>query len=521
MTKIAIVIQGPSDYVHEVKNAWKDFKDDIIFSTWEGSEKEYTTDDIVIFNEMPSVIGYWNFNLQKISTYNGLLKAKSYGYTHAIKVRSDYLPTNAKEFIKILNPDKINVLLWDYTTYLWSSFPSLNGYFTDHLVFGPIDEMIELWDIKDNFCSSQIMLTWSYISKLKNKIEINYFLPDLNENNNLFYIKPMATSPYGFNEYKTIFSDRILRGRYESEWFKTTCSGRLNYMKSPEETKKYMNDKYLNFLRYYNPLPKITILDDNKNDINFEEIIYPKNKLEIVSDKNNISGEYVISANKIYSNAAIMIEYLKKINTIYDGTNQKYDYHSNNTITWANPGNFRESGYKKGTECISHSDILLTKDEFFWYPQKNGVVDIDFLEIGFDSLLENFDNNAIGIIVDPIKCYLDELPNKRNILKVNKVITGNKIINTKVKILNSYIDMINIGDFLIEKNIRKIQYLQINIREYNIPSGIYNYISNLPVVYHPKKINFQNENDDILDLYYKIGYILVQHNDTSITIEKK
>lgn len=354
--KIAIVVQGPSLYVEEVKNAWKDFKNNLIFSTWKGSENEYDKNDIVIFNDEPQNRGYCNFNLQKISSYYGLLKAKSLGYTHAIKIRSDYIPTNAKKFISILKLDKLNFLLWEYTSFLWLQFPTFNGYFADHIVFGPIDEMIELWDIKDNFCSTQTLVTWSYVNKLRNKIDIHYFLPDLNKDNDLFYMKSAPGSEsFGFYSYNNDFG-RNLKGRYESYFqnFLRNSNGHSEYTKTPEETKKFMNDKYLNFLKYYNPLPKITIIDNTNKD--FKDIIYPINKIEIVSNINNITGDYVILSEKITSNATIMIEYLKKIKTFYNGV--KHDSNCDN------PGNFSEPGYKKGTESDGQSDIL-TIEEFY------------------------------------------------------------------------------------------------------------------------------------------------------------
>jgi len=282
--KIAIVIQGTSDYVPEVKNAWKNFKDDLIFSTWKGCEDKYSENDIVIFNKEPNSPGPFNFNYQKISSYNGLKKAKELGYKYALKIRSDYLPTNDKEFIKLLDFNKLNFLMWNYTSFLWLSYPSLNGYLDDHFSFGPIDEMIELWDIKDNFCySPEIMLTWSYISKLKNKISLNLILNKLNNNNNIFYIKFNNSSPTNIfaHNKKTNQFGKELYGRYESVF-------NLNkeYIYETIKIGKFLNDNYLKFLKYYVSLPKITIL--NENDCELNNIIYPEKKLEIVSDNNNI-----------------------------------------------------------------------------------------------------------------------------------------------------------------------------------------------------------------------------------------
>lgn len=310
--KIAIIIQGASKYVQEVKYAWRHFKDDLIFSTWKGEENEYDINDIVIFNEIPDISGPFNFNYQKTSTYNGLLKAKELGYTHALKIRSDYLPTNATEFINLLELDKLNFLMWDYTSFLWLDYPTLNGYIDDHFSFGKIDNMLKLWNIDNIFCHSpEIILTWSYISKLKD-VELNFILNNLNENNDLYYIKfnnKDYNNTFAHNDINTNFGNRILYGRYESVFKNNT-----EYTKSYNEVKKFINDNYLNFLTYYNPLPKITIFSNS--NIEFD-ILYPKHKLEIVNNIDNITGDYVICSDKLENTSTLIIEYFKKKNIMY------------------------------------------------------------------------------------------------------------------------------------------------------------------------------------------------------------
>jgi len=51
----------------------------------------------------------------------------------------------------------------------------------------------------------------------------------------------------------------------------------------------------------------------------------------------------------------------------------------------------------------------------------------DFIEIGtcdYHTLLEGCNTNQKGISVEPIKTYLDNLPNKLNVIKVNAAITS-------------------------------------------------------------------------------------------------
>ena len=51
---------------------------------------------------------------------------------------------------------------------------------------------------------------------------------------------------------------------------------------------------------------------------------------------------------------------------------------------------------------------------------------LDFLEIGtsdFDTEIEKSDNECIGMSIEPIKYYLDKLPEKNNVLKINCAIS--------------------------------------------------------------------------------------------------
>jgi tetratricopeptide (TPR) repeat protein len=94
------------------------------------------------------------------------------------------------------------------------------------------------------------------------------------------------------------------------------------YNNDYENSKKYfdlcfaLNDienqdtKYLNDYRYYYILPKISIL----GNVDIVDLIYPEDKLEIIYDKKEITGEYVILSENIISRSTIMIEYLNKLN---------------------------------------------------------------------------------------------------------------------------------------------------------------------------------------------------------------
>lgn len=54
-------------------------------------------------------------------------------------------------------------------------------------------------------------------------------------------------------------------------------------------------------------------------------------------------------------------------------------------------------------------------------------INYDFIEIGtsdYDTEIEKCDLNTYGISVEPMKIYLDKLPDKPNVIKVNKAISN-------------------------------------------------------------------------------------------------
>ena len=53
-------------------------------------------------------------------------------------------------------------------------------------------------------------------------------------------------------------------------------------------------------------------------------------------------------------------------------------------------------------------------------------MDLDFLEIGtsdFDTLIQNSDNNTVGICIEPLKIYLDKLPDRDGWIKINAALS--------------------------------------------------------------------------------------------------
>lgn len=179
--KKCILIQGPSNHVNEIKSSFKDH--DLIFSTWCGEESKYEESDIVIFNDHPPYPGHANFWHQKISTLNGLLKCKELGYTHVLKIRSDIISTK-NDIFELFDDNKLNFLCWHYH----EVYPNCKGYLVDYFMYGCVDKMIKMWDIKEMFCKvPEVVLTESFIQNL-NEIP-NFILYDMKNDYELYWIK--------------------------------------------------------------------------------------------------------------------------------------------------------------------------------------------------------------------------------------------------------------------------------------------------------------------------------------------
>jgi hypothetical protein len=96
--------------------------------------------------------------------------------------------------------------------------------------------------------------------------------------------------------------------------------------------------------------------------------------------------------------------------------------------------------------------------------------DLDFLEIGtsdFDTLLQSAPDELIGMSVEPIKKYLDNLPAKANVTKVNAAIKAKNRDETcqVYYITDNVIDDHSLPSFLKGCN---------SINEYNLQHNLLN-----------------------------------------------
>lgn len=191
----------------------------------------------------------------------------------------------------------------------------------------------------------------------------------------------------------------------------------------------------------------------------------------------------------------------------------------------------------------------------------NFLDDLDFIEIGtshFETLIQNSENFEKGISIDAVKYYVDALPNKHNVKKINIGISDKNdtayiyyippnIINLLelpvwfygCNSLNCYhpyhienklekyvtIEKINIiptYELFYKNKVRKVNLLKIDTEGHDhiILHSLYNYIKYLPKIFYPNKIIFEvqvdaNKNnlektDNIIKLYEGIGYKLIK-----------
>lgn len=183
MNNFCIVIQGPSTYVEEMKIAFDGIAP-LVFSTWVGEENKYKETDVVVFNNFPDVKGAGNTNYHKVSTLNGLLKAKNLGYTRVLKLRSDMIPTHPRKFISLFDNDKLNFFSWHFVP-----GTEVYAYVVDYFMSGNVDDLIKMWSFEMRQVRiPEIMLTNSIIKNFE-EAEINYVIHDLSSDNNVHWVK--------------------------------------------------------------------------------------------------------------------------------------------------------------------------------------------------------------------------------------------------------------------------------------------------------------------------------------------
>ena len=125
----------------------------------------------------------------------------------------------------------------------------------------------------------------------------------------------------------------------------------------------------------------------------------------------------------------------------------------------------------------------------------------DFIEVGtsdFDTLTQDATDNCIGLCIEPIKFYLDRLPNKPNVKKINSAISFDGKVGRD-----------------------KVCYIPLKtIQKHNMPLWLRGCNSMGDYHYQHKENNLQSL-VEIIDVdTIPLGDIFDQHNVDTLTILK-
>lgn len=143
--EVGIVLQGPTVYVEPMVECYRR-ANHVIWSTWE-DEPEANIKAIkesgIKLNlvKKPVHTGYWNINLQCLSTYTGILElAKDPSLKYFVKIRSDIVVDDIERFIEevrsVISQNPIAFL--GYVDYE-------GGYLLDYIVAGSLSAMLTFW----------------------------------------------------------------------------------------------------------------------------------------------------------------------------------------------------------------------------------------------------------------------------------------------------------------------------------------------------------------------------------------
>lgn len=197
------------------------------------------------------------------------------------------------------------------------------------------------------------------------------------------------------------------------------------------------------------------------------------------------------------------------------------------------------------------------------------LVNYNFIEIGtsnFDTLIEKADDDTIGISVDAVRYYINQLPEKPNVKKINigisnkntnldvyyipeKVIDENQLPkwfkgcncignyhplhikhNVSDLCIVENVEVITCYELFYKNKVKNVKFFKIDTEGHDciILESLYYYIFYLPSIFYPEKILFEsNENinpgdvDKIIYLFCNLGYKLQSRSYDTILVYQK
>ena len=136
----------------------------------------------VVFNTPPKTIlnHSHSLDLQRVSTMNGLIRAKELGFGRVLKWRSDMIPTNPQRFLECCREDSFNI---------HSFHKHQMGYITDFFMEGEVDDMIRLFSFPPvKYGYPEEALTEQFFANGLDK-RVHYLVEDINEENDVMWLK--------------------------------------------------------------------------------------------------------------------------------------------------------------------------------------------------------------------------------------------------------------------------------------------------------------------------------------------
>ena len=194
------------------------------------------------------------------------------------------------------------------------------------------------------------------------------------------------------------------------------------------------------------------------------------------------------------------------------------------------------------------------------------LVNYNFIEIGtsnFETLIEKANDDTIGISVDAVKYYINQLPEKPNVKKINmgisnknttldvyyipeKVINENNLPkwfkgcncigkyhplhikhNVSHLCINELVNIIPCYELFYKNKVKNVNLFKIDTEGHDciILKSLYYYICYLPSIFYPQKILFEsNANtkkkdvDEIIQLFCNLGYKLQSRGHDTIIV---
>lgn len=199
------------------------------------------------------------------------------------------------------------------------------------------------------------------------------------------------------------------------------------------------------------------------------------------------------------------------------------------------------------------------------------MIDVDFIEIGtsdYETLIESSSDETVGFSVEPVNEYLLNLPNKKNVKKVNCAISVdnsngfvevyyipksvieeknlygwlkgcNSInnyhffhieLNLKHLVVKEKVASISIENFLKINNIRKIKLLKLDTEGSDcfILNNMAEYLIDKENEYYPEKIIFEANDltdksvvNNTIQIYKILGYKVEKRTKADVILVKK